>query len=410
MSQYYHTVPNDSLASILDSNYFRYSRNAQLLIARNILYLNPELCIKIMPPQFWGKLGALSRYSLYDILQKPFGKLSKGIELPDTKEELFHVESSPDLFSIDSGAYGNNQYRFENVFEETSEDKVAFIASEDLLSKKLQEEFMEYLKDAGGIVEKTAKKTIKTTFKMLLNDPEFVASLGVEKATIFTILNPTNAKKVFTENNIKLFFEKLNSKIQMKILNGERYITVYGNKDANGVLKILLEGTEKDASIIALGVGREAAKKILSIKGIPYITMVIVSSLDVKEYIFSDKETLDELFQNLAVDNSKALAGMIAGALGSELTALALIATGVTLPLYGVVGIAVIVGLMAAEIYEILDKQFHITNYIKKSVTKVHSTVSRKLTIMAEEQINSEIYKYNPTPSYGGSGPFSIPF
>lgn len=155
-----------------------------------------------------------------------------------------------------------------------------------------------------------------------------------------------------------------------KSYNGKLHVVFKGYPG----LRRVLTGTRYGAlhpKVVGLGVGRAGVAK--SVKGGTIVSVVLLTSWNIVDYVIRDDATLGQMLGGIAGDVSKAL---VAGGVGYAAGAAA-VALGMTVAA-GPLVIAVVVGLGVGWALDALDSKYRFTERLQKQLDEGIAELERK--------------------------------
>ncbi len=180
------------------------------------------------------------------------------------------------------------------------------------------------------------------------------------------------------------------------MVEGEKFFIVYSSNKVNPELELLLQGTENDKRIIAIGMGTIAAKNILA-KGTP-LSIVLVVSIDVFKYTLGKKENMADLLTEIAMDVPRGVATSAGTALAALLV-VALPIEGILLPILLFGAAVVVLGISAAWVGErFLNRAGYTAENTHQFIVKHHIDIFVNKVVFHWEKTN---YKNIENQFYG---------
>ncbi len=199
-------------------------------------------------------------------------------------------------------------------------------------------------------------------------------------------------------NNLKESWGKLKNKVELSanyfaagqdvILLGKlmgdlghagtkTYIKYYGGKPhfilkGHPGLRNILTGTKygvQNAKVIQMGMGKYGA--VQAAKGGGVLTIVLVSIYRVVDYFLTDSATLSQLIGTLATDVVKIGLATGASIVAASATATIAASTGVLIA-FGPLAVAIVVGVGAAMLLEVIDDKYKITDKIISALDEIN--------------------------------------
>jgi hypothetical protein len=175
--------------------------------------------------------------------------------------------------------------------------------------------------------------------------------------------DPANAVANYTSvvDDLKLLqrlvkdLGSVGAKASVKTINGKPHIILKGYPGLREVLTSPKYGI-KNAKVIKMGLGRTGA--VHAAKGGGIITIVLLTSYRVADYVLTDQATLSELLGTIATDVVKVGLGV-----GASILAASAVAAMTTIAIGPLVA-AIAVGVVASWALDKLDQEFDITESV----------------------------------------------